>query len=118
MDNRNAIATFINAGIAFGRTPAACLALLTEKELNTVVRVFLTQAGTRYTVRMNMDVSCWARENNRIESIKTVRRITSCTVEEARNFVVGSDSLSVASVQKDELLRVFGNALAVTHLTV
>ena len=113
MDNRNAIATFINAGIAFGRTPAACLALLTEKELNTVVRVFLTQAGTRYKVSMNMDVSCWARENNRAESIKTVQRITSCTLVDAREFIFGNGNLSVASVQKDELLRVFGNALVI-----
>lgn len=113
MANRIAVAKFIEAGIATGRSPIACLQLLTTDELEVVLGDFLRFNGTQYVVRMNMAEDCWARDNNKIECIKRVRAITDCSLLESKRFVEGTGELGVNATQKDELRRVFGQAMLV-----
>lgn len=113
MTDRVALAKFIEAGIATGRSPIACLQMLDAEELDAVIADFLKLNGSQFTVRVNLEEAGWALTNRKIECIKRVREIADCSLLAAKNFVEGTGELVVNAQQKDYLLRTFANALII-----
>lgn len=113
MANRVAIAKFIEAAIATGRSNMTCLELLSDDELDIVIKDFLDRSGTQVYVKVNTAEACWALENNKVESIKTVRQITGLGLKTAKDFVCGDCKILVNDATKNELKRLFGDAIVV-----
>lgn len=113
MADRVAVAKFIEAGIATGRSPMTCLELLNDDELKIVIDDFLNRAGTQWTLEINLAERSWALENNKIECIKTVRRVAGLALKDAKEFVCGERAITVNDTVKNELIRLFGDAIAV-----
>ena len=113
MADRVAVAKFIEAALATGRSTMTTLQLLSEDELKVVVDDFLNRSGTQWRVTVDKSEHCWALENNKIDAIKSVRHVTGATLKDAKDFVCGDRSILVNDTQKTELVRMFGSAIKV-----